>query len=226
MKFDEAKKKKYLLDILKGSGHFRYNHKNEDYSMKKILLLASFCSLSLFNIAHAKDQKKVVIDRTTLKIESKAGKAFEKEREQKYKELREFHNKKQQEVAQLEQTISAEYHQGKISQEEAQMKIAKIGQAQRRAGLEIEEKKEEITAYIQELERKLDTEIVALVPEIATKNGWTEVRDTQGNLLYAATELDKTQTILEAYNKTFESKTAKAQLVAKTTPASTTTKKA
>ncbi len=191
--------------------------------MKKILLLASFCSLSLFNIAHAKDQKKVIIDRTTLKIESKAGKAFEKEREQKYKELREFHNKKQQEVAQLEQTISAEYHQGKISQEEAQTKIAKIGQAQRRAGLEIEEKKEEVTAYIQELERKLDTEIIALVPEIATKNGWTEVRDTQGNLLYAATELDKTQTILEAYNKTFESKTAKAQLVAKATPTSPTT---
>ncbi len=191
--------------------------------MKKILLLASFCSLSLFNIANAKDQKKVIIDRTTLKIESKAGKAFEKEREQKYKELREFHNKKQQEVAQLEQMISAEYHQGKISQEEAQTKIAKIGQAQRRAGLEIEEKKEEVTAYIQELERKLDTEIIALVPEIATKNGWTEVRDTQGNLLYAATELDKTQTILEAYNKTFESKTAKAQLVAKATPTHPTT---
>lgn len=192
----------------------------KDIIMKRLFFTLPLATLVLFAPLHAdtlKEPKKVIIDRSTLKRDSKDGKLFEKTKEQELAKFREFAALKEKEISLLEQSIFKKHQQGELSPVDLQDEMANVERLKRRAGLEIDDKKYEISAKLQRTENELEKKILNSIPTIAQKNNWTEVKDTQGNVLYAANILDKTSDVLDAINKAFEKETAKATLTAQTT---------
>lgn len=185
--------------------------------MKKVLLCLPLATLVLFAplAAETKTPKKVIINRAALKSNSKDGKQFEKEREQELTKFREFATNKEKEIAQLEQALAKKHQAGSLTANDLQEELANIERLKRRAGLEVEDKKYEISAKLQRKENELEKKVLQPIEALAVKNNWTEVKDTQGNVLYAANALDKTTDVLDALNKAFDAETAKASLTTK-----------
>lgn len=159
--------------------------------MKRVALLSLVCVMGL---SAAAEKRAVYVNVGKLAEQSKAGAALQRDGGALQEEMKKFVEKEQAKLAELEKKGE---------------KGVKLEAEQRRAQISLEEKRREMEEKMQVKFKELQMTIMDEVKRVAQNEGWSSVSDASV-CLYVDADLDQTDKVLAALNKTHDAKIAKA----------------
>ena len=141
--------------------------------------------------------------------QSAAGQELSHWNQLKTQELNSLLTTEQTKLRKLEQEISA----SNLPEDAARLKSFDLEHAKRLASLQIEKTKNEMEQQLAQKMKSVEAKIQDAIKTVAVEHKWSEVCPKAATTaLFVAPELDKTDTILEAFNRASRAEAAKAVL--------------